>query len=139
MEAILLGNNGRTATRLGLGLAALGRPGYINLGHGKDLAGNYDVEAMEARAHAVLDAAWEIGIPVCCCMRFKKRVTALTVIGAASPFSAMRKSLLMTSFPLPGVSCSGAGIQWMSVAPGDSRQGTSIIDSSRATVMRIRI
>ena len=49
-------------TTMGLGLAALGRPGYINLGHGEDLNNNLDVSAMEARAHSVLDAAWEAGI-----------------------------------------------------------------------------
>jgi len=48
--------------RLGLGLAALGRPGYINLGHGEDVGAHKDVEAMEARAFAVLDAAWEAGL-----------------------------------------------------------------------------
>ncbi|HEX7255590.1 MAG TPA: aldo/keto reductase, partial [Gaiellaceae bacterium] len=47
---------------LGLGLAALGRPGYINLGHGEDLAGAIDVAAMEERAHEVLDAAHTGGI-----------------------------------------------------------------------------
>lgn len=47
---------------LGLGLAALGRPGYINLGHGDDLMGQYAVAAMEQQAHAVLDAAWAHGI-----------------------------------------------------------------------------
>jgi aryl-alcohol dehydrogenase-like predicted oxidoreductase len=49
-------------SRLGLGLAALGRPGYINLGHAADLDGDYDVAAMESHCHAVLDAAWEAGI-----------------------------------------------------------------------------
>lgn len=49
-------------TPLGLGLAALGRPGYINLGHAQDLAKTYDVAAMESHAHAVLDTAWESGI-----------------------------------------------------------------------------
>jgi aryl-alcohol dehydrogenase-like predicted oxidoreductase len=49
-------------TRLGLGLAALGRPGYINLGHADDLRRDYDVAAMEANAHAVLDAAWGAGV-----------------------------------------------------------------------------
>ncbi len=48
--------------RLGLGLAALGRPGYINLGHADDLHRDYDKAAMEARAHAVLDAAWAGGV-----------------------------------------------------------------------------
>ncbi len=47
---------------LGLGLAALGRPGYINLGHATDLENNYAVAAMEARAHQVLDAAWQDGV-----------------------------------------------------------------------------
>jgi aryl-alcohol dehydrogenase-like predicted oxidoreductase len=42
---------------IGLGLAALGRPGYINLGHGGDVA-DASVSAMERAAYAVLDAAW---------------------------------------------------------------------------------
>jgi aryl-alcohol dehydrogenase-like predicted oxidoreductase len=48
--------------QLGLGLAALGRPGYITLGHASDLEGDYDVAAMERRCHAVLDIAWAGGI-----------------------------------------------------------------------------
>ena len=47
---------------LGLGLAALGRPGYINLGHGDDLAGGTEVAAMKRRAHAILDTAYEADI-----------------------------------------------------------------------------
>jgi aryl-alcohol dehydrogenase-like predicted oxidoreductase len=47
---------------MGLGLAALGRPGYINLGHGEDLGGQTDVDAMERNAHEVLDAALECGV-----------------------------------------------------------------------------
>lgn len=57
-----LGNSHLSITAMGLGLAALGRPGYINLGHGDDLGHNHDVAVMEARAHSVLDAAWEAGI-----------------------------------------------------------------------------
>jgi aryl-alcohol dehydrogenase-like predicted oxidoreductase len=48
--------------RLGLGLAALGRPGYVTLNHASDLGGRYDPSAMEAHAHAVLDAAFDAGI-----------------------------------------------------------------------------
>lgn len=48
--------------RLGLGLAALGRPGYINVGHGRDFAGKTAVDSMKANAHAVLDAAYEAGV-----------------------------------------------------------------------------
>jgi len=50
------------APRLGLGLAALGRPGYINLGRGTDLAGDRSVDAMRARAETVLDAAYDAGV-----------------------------------------------------------------------------
>ena len=48
--------------RLGLGLAALGRPGYVTLNHASDLGGGYDPAIMELRAHDVLDAAFEAGI-----------------------------------------------------------------------------
>jgi aryl-alcohol dehydrogenase-like predicted oxidoreductase len=53
-----LGATGLPVSPLGLGLAALGRPGYINLGHAGDV-GDTDVEAMERHAHEVLDAAYE--------------------------------------------------------------------------------
>src|SRR5918992_1337455 len=46
---------------VGLGLAALGRPGYINLGHGRDVE-DAAVERMERAAHDVLDAAYERGV-----------------------------------------------------------------------------
>jgi aryl-alcohol dehydrogenase-like predicted oxidoreductase len=58
----VLGDTGLQVTALGIGLAALGRPGYINLGHADDLAHEYDVGAMEQHAHTVLDAAWRLGI-----------------------------------------------------------------------------
>ena len=57
-----LGETGLTVTRIGLGLAALGRPAYINLGHAADLAGHTDVGSMEQGAHAVLDAAYAGGL-----------------------------------------------------------------------------
>ena len=48
--------------RFGLGLAALGRPGYINLGHSADLSAGHDPDAMRRNAHAVLDAAYDAGV-----------------------------------------------------------------------------
>lgn len=57
-----LGDTGLPVTRIGLGLAALGRPGYINLGHAGDLAGDTDVASMERAAHEVLDAAYAAGV-----------------------------------------------------------------------------
>jgi aryl-alcohol dehydrogenase-like predicted oxidoreductase len=57
-----LGQTGLMVTPLGLGLAALGRPGYINLGHADDFGADRGIDAATARAHAVLDAAHELGI-----------------------------------------------------------------------------
>ncbi len=62
MDMTKLGGTGLVVSRIGLGLAALGRPGYINIGHGDDLRDGRDVGAMEAHAHAVLDAAWSSGV-----------------------------------------------------------------------------
>jgi aryl-alcohol dehydrogenase-like predicted oxidoreductase len=56
-----LGATGLPVSPLGIGLAALGRPGYINLGHAGDV-GNTGVAAMQARAHDVLDAAYDRGV-----------------------------------------------------------------------------
>jgi aryl-alcohol dehydrogenase-like predicted oxidoreductase len=62
METRVLGRSGLRVSRIGLGLAALGRPGYINVGHGDDLAGRIDVHQMQRNAHAVLEAAYERGV-----------------------------------------------------------------------------
>jgi hypothetical protein len=52
-----LGNTDLHVSPLGLGVAALGRPGYSNLSHAAHMRGGREPEAMEARAHALLDAA----------------------------------------------------------------------------------
>jgi aryl-alcohol dehydrogenase-like predicted oxidoreductase len=57
-----LGRTGLPVTAIGLGLAALGRPGYLNLGHGEDLGEERSVEALERRTHEVLDFAYEAGV-----------------------------------------------------------------------------
>ncbi|MEV8394290.1 MULTISPECIES: aldo/keto reductase [unclassified Streptomyces] len=49
-------------TRIGLGIAAVGRPGYINLGRDRDLPVDRTVDAMHARAHEVLDTAYALGV-----------------------------------------------------------------------------
>ncbi len=49
-------------SRFGLGLAAIGRPGYINLCHDADLGDDRTPDAMESAAHRVLDAAWDAGV-----------------------------------------------------------------------------
>ncbi|GII56889.1 oxidoreductase [Planotetraspora thailandica] len=57
-----LGRTNLAVTPLGLGLAAVGRPAYINLGRDEDLGDDRGIEAMRARSWDVLDAAWEAGV-----------------------------------------------------------------------------
>lgn len=58
----LLGSSALRVSPLGLGLAAVGRHGYINLGHAEDLAGKTDPVGLERHMHAVLDAAHVAGV-----------------------------------------------------------------------------
>jgi aryl-alcohol dehydrogenase-like predicted oxidoreductase len=62
MQETRLGRAGLRVSRIGLGLAALGRPGYINLGHAADLEHDYAVAAMRDRTWDVLDRAWAAGV-----------------------------------------------------------------------------
>ena len=48
--------------RIGLGLAAVGRPGYINLGRDRDLPAERSVDALRARSRELLDAAYAAGV-----------------------------------------------------------------------------
>lgn len=56
-----LGRSGISTSAISIGLAALGRPGYQNLGHGQDFE-DRSVRALAERSHAVLDAAHRAGI-----------------------------------------------------------------------------
>ncbi|WP_229796357.1 aldo/keto reductase, partial [Saccharothrix coeruleofusca] len=62
-----------------LGLAALGRPAYINLGRERALPEHRDVDAMRRACHAVLDAAYAAGV---------RRVDAARSYGRAEEFLA---------------------------------------------------
>ena len=57
-----LGSTGLQVTPVGLGLAALGRPAYIDLGRDADLGADRGVEELERRCHQVLDAAYDHGV-----------------------------------------------------------------------------
>lgn len=48
--------------RFGLGLAALGRPGYMNLGHADDMPAEPSLDEMQKHAFTVFDAAWQQGV-----------------------------------------------------------------------------
>ena len=62
MESRPLARSGPAITRFGLGMAALGRPAYITVDHARDLPAGRSVEAVEAHAHRMLDAAFDAGI-----------------------------------------------------------------------------
>jgi aryl-alcohol dehydrogenase-like predicted oxidoreductase len=62
MELRPLRSTGLKVTPIGLGLAAVGRPGYITLHRGKDLGADRSVDALERRSHEVLNAAYDAGI-----------------------------------------------------------------------------
>ena len=57
-----LGRTGLAVSRMGLGLAAVGRPAYITLGRSTDLGADRTVAAMRRRSHALLDAAHAAGV-----------------------------------------------------------------------------
>ncbi len=61
MPMASLGPGGPAVSRIGLGLAALGRPAYITGGREQDLP-DRDVAALRARTFAMLDAAYAAGI-----------------------------------------------------------------------------
>jgi aryl-alcohol dehydrogenase-like predicted oxidoreductase len=58
----VLGRSGLRVSPLGFGLAAVGRPAYINIGHDEALGPDRSVEALRARAEELLDAAYGAGV-----------------------------------------------------------------------------
>jgi aryl-alcohol dehydrogenase-like predicted oxidoreductase len=62
VPATSLGATGLPVTRLGLGLAAVARPGYITLGRAVDLPGARSVDALRVRSAELLDAARATGV-----------------------------------------------------------------------------
>ena len=61
MPMTTLGPGGPAVSRIGLGLAALGRPAYITSGRAEDLP-DRSVDALRERSFAVLDAAYAAGV-----------------------------------------------------------------------------
>src|SRR5215469_4003958 len=61
MPTALLGANGPVVSRIGLGLAALGRPAYITSDRDAELP-DRSPTGMRARTYEVLDAAYAAGV-----------------------------------------------------------------------------
>jgi len=57
-----LGATGLIVSSMGLGLAALGRPSYINAGRDQDFGADRSVARFERRCHEMLDAAYAAGV-----------------------------------------------------------------------------
>lgn len=57
-----LGRSGLEVSRLGLGLAAVGRPGYITLGRDRDLPTARTPAVLATRTAEICDAAWASGV-----------------------------------------------------------------------------
>ena len=62
MKLFDFGNTHLKVSKIGLGLAALGRPGYINIGHNSDLNGKTDLNSMELHSGKMLDLAYLHGV-----------------------------------------------------------------------------
>src|ERR1700678_4253089 len=61
MPAATLGAQGPVVSRIGLGLAALGRPAYITSGRAQDLP-DRSVAGMRTQTFSMLDAAYAAGV-----------------------------------------------------------------------------
>ena len=57
-----LGATGLQVSRVGLGLAALGRPAYINVGRDRDFHDARTIASLEQRCHRMLNSAFAAGI-----------------------------------------------------------------------------
>lgn len=97
VPATVLGSSGVPATRIGLGMAALGRPGYINLGHRDDLGRHRDPAALGQRAHQVLDAAYAAGVRYVDCARSYGRAEEFVATWLASLPSDVRRGVTVGS------------------------------------------
>jgi aryl-alcohol dehydrogenase-like predicted oxidoreductase len=62
MESSVLGSGGPTVSRIGLGLAAIGRPAYITTNRARDFGQDRSEAAFLARTWALLDAAYAAGV-----------------------------------------------------------------------------
>ncbi len=62
MQERVLGATGLRVSRIGIGLAAVGRPAYINVGRDEDLGDDRTIDALRGRSHVLLDAASAAGV-----------------------------------------------------------------------------
>jgi aryl-alcohol dehydrogenase-like predicted oxidoreductase len=61
-DGVTLGRDGPRVSRIGLGLAAIGRPAYITTDRAADLGSDRSMDALRARTWQLLDAAYAAGV-----------------------------------------------------------------------------
>ncbi|MFZ2034767.1 MAG: aldo/keto reductase, partial [Candidatus Dormiibacterota bacterium] len=61
-DVTILGRDGPLVSRIGLGLAAIGRPAYITTNRGADLGADRSVETLRGLTYRLLDAAHAAGV-----------------------------------------------------------------------------
>jgi aryl-alcohol dehydrogenase-like predicted oxidoreductase len=112
MELRSLGKSHLKVSAIGLGLAAIGRPAYINLGREEDLPPGRTLDEMQARSHELLDEAFRLGV---------RYFDAARSYGVAEQFLG---SWLHQRDPLPEpVTC---GSKWGYAYVGDWRMDASV-------------
>jgi aryl-alcohol dehydrogenase-like predicted oxidoreductase len=112
IEERTLGRTGLTVSRIGLGLAAVGRPAYINLGRADDLGADRPIETLRARAHELLDAAVAEGI---------RYVDVARSYGLAEAFVGSWLAGLPGGTPIPTI-----GSKWGYTYVGDWRMDADV-------------
>src|ERR1700677_5102609 len=108
MPTAALGAGGPVVSRVGLGLAALGRPAYITSGREEDLP-DRSVAGMRTRTFSMLDAAYAAGVRYADAARSYGRAEEF-LAGRARPPGRDRR--IQVGVPLHGVlaarrSCAG--------------------------------
>jgi aryl-alcohol dehydrogenase-like predicted oxidoreductase len=112
MRERVLGSTGLPVSPIGLGLAAVGRPAYITLGRGEDLAGDRSIDVLRARSHELLDAASAAGI---------RYVDVARSYGFAESFLGSWLDRLSPAAPIPTI-----GSKWGYTYVGDWRPDAAV-------------
>jgi aryl-alcohol dehydrogenase-like predicted oxidoreductase len=123
MQERPFGATGLMVTPIGLGLAALGRPQYINLGRHADLGDDRTIAAMRRRCHAMLDEAWAAGVGY---------------VDAARSYGLAEQFLAEWLESTPGVVRPTIGSKWGYTYVGDWRTDATVHEVKDLSVEALR-
>ena len=112
MDLQELGKTGLRVSRIGLGLAAVGRPAYINVGRDEDLGDDRTIDALRRRTHELLDSATTAGI---------RYIDVARSYGLAESFLGSWLERLAPGAPAPTI-----GSKWGYTYVGDWRMDAEV-------------